>query len=128
MRVLLDTHTLLWWVTGDPRLSKTAHALLASLKAEVFVSAVSAIEVTTKVRIGKLPGAEVFAGDFAANVERLGFHQLAITVEHGQRAGLMPGDHKDPFDRLLIAQSLAEDMPLVSNEAIFDAYMVRRIW
>jgi len=92
------------------------------------VSAASAWEVTTRVRLGKLPGAERFAEDFSVNVERLGFRPLAITVDHGQRAGLLPGPHKDPFDRLLTAQSLAENMPLVSNETIFDEYKIRRIW
>ena len=128
MRVLLDTHTLLWWATNDPRLSRKAVTVLSSFQTEVFVSAASAWEVATKFRIGRLPGAASMAEDFSARIKQLGFLELAITVEHGQRAGLLPGEHKDPFDRMLMAQAQAENMPIVSNEKIFDAYQVRRIW
>jgi PIN domain nuclease of toxin-antitoxin system len=128
VRVLLDTHTLIWWATGDPKLSPDARSLLSSFDTEVFVSAASAWEVSTKVRIGKLPGAEMFAAEFPARIGRLGFRELAISVVHGQRAGLLPGTHKDPFDRMLIAQAQAENMPVVSNERIFDEYHVWRIW
>jgi PIN domain nuclease of toxin-antitoxin system len=109
-------------------LSKSARSLLSSLETEVFVSAASAWEVATKVRLGKLPGAEAFAAEFGSRVERLGFQELAIEVEHGQRAGLLPGEHKDPFDRMLIAQAQSENMPVVSKDEIFDHYRVRRIW
>lgn len=128
MRVPLDTHTLLWWATNDPRLSRKAFTILSSFETEAFVSAASAWEVATKFRIGRLPGAASMAADFSARVKQLGFPELAITVEHGQRAGLLPGDHKDPFDRMLMAQAQAENMPIVSNEQIFDSYHVRRIW
>ena len=128
MRVLLDTHALLWWAVNDPRLSKKAVATLGSFDTEVFVSAASAWEVATKFRMGKLPDADRMAQDFSARIERLGFRELPITVAHGQRAGLLPGSHRDPFDRMLIAQAQAEDLPMVSNEEIFDEYRVRRIW
>jgi PIN domain nuclease of toxin-antitoxin system len=85
-------------------------------------------EIATKVRIGKLPGAQAFAAEFPARIERLGFYGLAVTLEHGQRAGLLPGAHKDPFDRMLIAQAQAENIPLISNERIFESYGIRRIW
>ncbi len=74
--------------------------------------------MSTNVRIRKLPGAELFAAEFPARVGRLGFRELAIRIEHGQRAGLLPGAHKDPFDRMLIAQAQAENMPIVSDERI----------
>jgi PIN domain nuclease of toxin-antitoxin system len=119
VRVLLDTHTLIWWATDDPKLSRDARSVLSSFDTEVFVSAASAWEVSTKVRIGKLPGAEMFAAEFPSRVGRLGFRELAISVEHGQRAGLLPGAHKDPFDRMLIAQAQAENMPIVSNERVW---------
>jgi PIN domain nuclease of toxin-antitoxin system len=128
MRVLIDTHALIWWALDDPKLSKRARSILSSFESDVFVSAASAWEIATKVRLGKLPGADAFASDFPARVERLGFRELAIRIEHGQRAGLLPGDHKDPFDRMLIAQAQAENIPLISNERIFDAYHIRRIW
>ncbi|HTY84106.1 MAG TPA: type II toxin-antitoxin system VapC family toxin [Silvibacterium sp.] len=128
MRVLLDTHTLLWAALDPEKLSAKAKTLLTSLNTEAFVSAASAWEIATKVRIGKLPGAGAFAADFPARIERMGFYGLDITLEHGQRAGLLPGTHKDPFDRMLIAQAQAENIPLVSNERAFDGYGIRRIW
>ena len=128
MRVLLDTHALLWWVQDDPQLSRKARVMLASFDSEVYVSAASAWEIATKVRIGKLPGAEAFASEFTERLLRLSFRELPISVQHGQRAGLLPGTHKDPFDRMLIAQAQAENLPILSNERIFDEYHVRRIW
>lgn len=128
MRVLLDTHALIWAAFEDQRLGPAARNVLSSLETEVFVSAASAWELTTKVRIGKLPIAANFANEFCSKVRRMGFRELAVTVEHGQRAGLLPGEHKDPFDRMLIAQAQLENLIIVSNERIFDEYHVRRIW
>jgi PIN domain nuclease of toxin-antitoxin system len=128
MRVLVDTQALIWCAIDDAKLSRNARSILSSFETEVCVSAASAWEIATKVRLGKLPGAEAFAAEFGSRVERLGFKELAIEVEHGQRAGLLPGDHRDPFDRMLIAQAQAEKMPVVSKDAVFDHYRVRRIW
>ncbi len=127
MRLLLDTHTLLWWVANDPRLSGTADELLRDESHQVFVSAASAWEVATKARIGKLLAGPL-AQEFAAEVARQGFLPLPVTLEHGQRAGSLPGPHRDPFDRMLIAQAQAENLRLVSNEQIFDRYGVVRVW
>ena len=93
MRILLDTHALLWWLDGDVRLSRRARAAIGDVRTTCLVSAASAWEITTKARLGKLPGA-----------------------------------HRDPFDRMLIAQSQAENLPLVSNDAVFDTYGIVRIW
>lgn len=128
MRLLLDTHALIWFAFGSPRISASARSAIGSLDNEVLVSAATAWELTTKVRIGKLPTAERFAVEFREKIKGLGFHELGVTVEHGQRAGLMQGVHKDPFDRILIAQALTENLGLVSNEQIFDSYHVRRVW
>jgi PIN domain nuclease of toxin-antitoxin system len=128
MRVLLDTHTLLWADAEPERLSAKARALLSSFSTEVLVSAASAWEIARKVRIGKLPQAGAFAAEMPKRIEMLGFQSLAITLEHALRAGQLPGTHKDPFDRMLIAQAQAEDLALVSNERIFDAYGIRRVW
>jgi PIN domain nuclease of toxin-antitoxin system len=95
---------------------------------EVLVSAASAWEVATKFRIGKLPHAEPFVHAFSESVRKVGFHELAITVDHAQRAGLLQGEHKDPFDRLLIAQAQAENLVLVSNEKLFDRWRIHRLW
>jgi PIN domain nuclease of toxin-antitoxin system len=128
MRLLLDTHALLWWLSGDPQLAGAAREAVADAESSVYVSAASAWEVATKTRLGKLPGAESLAQDFAAEIEQHGFLPLPISVEHGQRAGNLPGPHKDPFDRMLIAQAHAENLVLVSNEAVFDQYGITRLW
>ena len=128
MRVLLDTHALLWWFADNPALTNSARKVIAQTSNAVFVSAASAWEIATKVRIGKLPTAVDLAADFTGHLDREGFQTLAISGEHAIRAGLLPGSHKDPFDRMLIAQAQAEDMPIISNEALFDAFGVRRIW
>ena len=128
MRALLDTHALLWWLAADPALSATAAKLISDPANTMLVSAASAWEVATKVRIGRLPTAVQLVADFEGWLKREGFEPLAVSVDHGIRAGQLPGPHKDPFDRMLIAQALAENIPLVSNETIFDSYAVRRVW
>lgn len=128
MRLLLDTHTLLWWLTGDASLSATARRLIGRPGHLILVSAASAWEIGTKVRLGKLPGAEELAADFAGCLARERFEPLAITAEHGIRAGLLPGPHRDPFDRMLAAQSQVDNLPIVSNDAAFDSLNVRRFW
>ncbi len=128
MRLLLDTHAVLWWFLGDPLLTPTARDAIQSDASEVWVSAVSAIEVTTKYRIGKLPKAANLAGSFEDMVASEVFSALPISLRHAQLAGLLPIPHKDPFDRLLIAQAQTEGLTLVSNEAIFDSFGVIRLW
>lgn len=127
MRLLLDTHALLWWVANDPRLSAVAGEVLGDEAHEVFVSAASAWEVATKVRLGKLVAGPL-GQDFASEIFRQGFLPLPVSLEHGQRAGSLPGPHRDPFDRMLIAQAQAENLHLLSNERIFDRYGVVRVW
>ena len=128
MRVLLDTHALLWWLSDDPALTRPARKTIADTRNTVIVSAASAWEIATKVRLGKLPTANDLAADFAGHLDRDGFQLLAISAEHGIRAGLLPGPHKDPFDRMLIAQAQAENVPIISIESLFENYGVRRIW
>ena len=128
MALLLDTHALIWWVLDSERLSRAAYAEIEEPANEVFVSAASAWEVATKHRIGKLPEAESLAADFEQSVRREGFTPLSITLTHAERAGRLPGPHKDPFDRMLIAQSITDDLTLISNETAFDQYGVVRLW
>jgi len=128
VRALLDTHALLWWLSDDPALSKLARKFIAETKNTVIVSAASAWEIATKVRLGKLATAVELAADFVGFVGREGFELLSISPDHAIRAGLLPGPHKDPFDRMLIAQAQAESVPVVTNERVFDAYGIRRIW
>jgi len=128
VRVLLDTHALLWAALSPDKLSTKARALLESFNTEVLVSAASGWEIATKVRIGKLPDAAGFSAEIGSRIERLGFQPLSVTLEHASRAGLLAIPHRDPFDRMLIAQAQAENLPLVSNERLFDAFGIRRIW
>ena len=128
MRALLDTHALLWWLADDSVLTRAARKIIADTKNTLVVSAASAWEIATKVRLGKLPTAASLTADFTGCLDRERFQLLSISVEHALRAGLLPGSHRDPFDRMLIAQAQAENLPIVSKEAIFDAYGLRRIW
>ena len=128
MRLLLDTHALLWWLDGDTSLSPAAREAIASESNEIFLSAASAWEITTNYRLGKLPGAAAVAEDIVECVASQGFFELPLTLVHGQTASALPGPHRDPFDRMLIAQALAERLVLVSNEVVFDSYRVRRLW
>lgn len=127
-RLLLDTHTFLWWLTGDTRLSQTAVAAIGDEQNEIFISSASAWEISTKYRNDKLPDAAVIAIDIEAAMKSQGFNGLPVSIPHGRSAGALPGPHKDPFDRLLVAQAMIEGMVLVSNEERFDAYGVARLW
>jgi len=129
VRLLLDTHTFLWWAFTDRKLSRHAIAAISDEDAnQVLVSAASAWEIAVKHRIGKLPDAQAIAGDIAGAIAEEGFNELAVSVEHAERAGRLPGHHRDPFDRMLIAQAISEDLTLVSNERAFDVYGVKRLW
>ncbi len=127
MSLLLDTHALMWWVWDDPRLSKRAHDAIA-VADEVFVSSVSAFEIATKHRIGKLPNAGDLALDFSSAVEAEGFVELPVTWRDAVYGGRVTHPHKDPFDRLLIAQAAMNGLVLVSNEKLFDGFIVSRLW
>ena len=128
MRVLLDTHAFLWWVADSTKLSASAHRAIGDEDNDVFVSAASAWEIATKYRLGKLPGAEALAVDIVGTISDQGFDKLPIGVEDAARAGALPGIHRDPFDRVLIAQAMRRNLVLISNESRFDQYGVRRLW
>ena len=128
MRLLLDTHAFIWWLAGSERLPQSACRAIVDEANEKLVSAASAWEIITKHRLGKLPSAEAVALDVAGAIASQGFDELAITVDDAARAGSLPGLHRDPFDRMLIAQALVGNLVLVSNEPLFDQYGVRRLW
>lgn len=128
MRLLLDTHAFLWWLAGDDALSAAANRAIADENNTVFVSAASAWEITTKYRLGKLPGVAAIVADLDAAISDQGFSGLAVSVRHGQAAGALPGPHRDPFDRMLIAQAMLDQLVLISNERPFDTYGVARLW
>ena len=128
MRLLLDTHAFLWWLSGSEHLSAPARLAIADEANEVMISAASAWEIATKQRLGKLPGADAIAQDVRGGIAGQGFDELEITVQDASRAGGLAGPLRDPFDRMLIAQALIHDLVLVSNETTFDRYGVSRLW
>jgi PIN domain nuclease of toxin-antitoxin system len=128
VRLLLDTHAFIWWLAGNPSLSSTARSAIGDSGNDILVSAASAWEITTKHRIGRLPEAAALAVDVEAAVVGQGFAALPVTIRHAQLAGSLTGVHRDPFDRMLIAQATLESATLVSNEASFDAHDVNRLW
>lgn len=121
MRLLLDTHVLLWWLTDDRRLGAQARALIANADNSVYVSAASAWEISIKRALGKLRAPPGLDG----TVEEAGFEKLAIGFQHAERAGALPSLHSDPFDRMLIAQALLEDLVLVTADKSFAEYGVQ---
>ncbi|HEX6376265.1 MAG TPA: type II toxin-antitoxin system VapC family toxin [Allosphingosinicella sp.] len=128
MRLLLDTHTLLWVLEDNPRLSRRAAEALDAVETEKLVSAVSAYEICLKFRLGKLPGSAALAEAFEATIAEIDCTPLSISLAHASLAGSLEIPHRDPFDRLLIAQARIERVPIVSNETLFDAFGVERIW
>ncbi len=128
MRILLDTHVLIWWLLDLPLIPASARALISDDRNEAFVSAASAWEIAIKFKQGKMPEAAGFVADLEGAIGNAGFIPLPVVVRDGERAGGLPLHHKDPFDRMLIAQALAESLTLVSNERLFDRYGVVRLW
>ncbi len=127
MIALLDTHALMWWVWDDPRLSGAASRAIREAES-VYVSSVSAIEIAIKHRIGKLPNATPLVERFSNVMVSENFLELPVNWREANLAGRMEGEHRDPFDRLLIAQGLLNNLALVSNERLFDVFGVARIW
>ena len=128
MKVLLDTHAVLWWILGNPRLSKDASEILSHRDTTIIVSAISGHEISTKHRLGKLPVPARLAENLDAIVVENGWQPLSLTIAHAQLAGRLQGSHRDPFDRMLAAQALIEDVPLVTNDPAFLTFGVKVIW
>jgi PIN domain nuclease of toxin-antitoxin system len=128
VRLLLDTHALLWWYSDDSALPKSCRKTITQQDNSIFVSAASAWEIAAKFRLGKLATASELVQDFGVYLDRANFISLPVSQDHGVRAGMLPGPHQDPFDRMLIAQAEIEKLFIVSNEKIFDYYGVRRVW
>lgn len=120
-RILLDTHVLLWWLTDDPNLGEKSRALIADGRNQVYVSAASHWEISIKRSLGKLEAPH----DMDSIVEDQGFAKLAISAFHGDQAGLLPEHHKDPFDRMLVAQAQAEGLLLMTSDSKIPLYGIR---
>lgn len=128
MKVLLDTHTLIWATMAPAFLSRKASNTINDKANDILASAASAWEIATKVRLGKLPGAETLEREFLAVMAVAGYTLLPIDAAHALRAGRLTGHHRDPFDRIIAAQALADDIPVLSKDPKLDTFGIRRIW
>ena len=128
MRVLLDTHTFLWFVLDDPQLSSTAKILIQDSANDVEVSPASYWEIAIKIRLGKYVLSQPYQSFMETQIAANDFRVLPIEPRHTALLTTMPFHHKDPFDRLLIAQTAVEHIDIVSVDTIFDSYGIRRIW
>lgn len=127
MSFLLDAHTLIWWWTASPKLGGAAREILEN-GSPVLVSAAAVWEIATKSRLGKLPEVADFAGQYDALMDRDGFGTLAISDAHCLRAGYLPGAHRDPFDRLIAAQALIENLTVLTRDREIAGFGCRTIW
>jgi PIN domain nuclease of toxin-antitoxin system len=128
VRILLDTHAFIWWIKGDRRLSSPARDAIGGAEHEVFVSAVSAWEIVTKSRLGRLSVPRPIDRFVTDQLETNAFQALPLTMRHAFGLEALPDLHRDPFDRMLIAQAQVEEMPLVSGDRAVAAYPVPTIW
>ena len=130
MRVLLDTHTMYWYTTGDPQLSPTAETVILDAENEILISPASYWEIAIKVSKGKWQMNQPYEEFLDACLNRYGFRILPIEPRHTVEVSRLPfpTDHRDPFDRLLVAQALIEQIPMVSADVQLDAYGVTRLW
>jgi PIN domain nuclease of toxin-antitoxin system len=128
VRVLVDTHAIVWWLLDKPSLSSRSRALFADDENEILISAAVAWELATKARSGKWPEAHAIASQIASVIDENRFTPLSITVEHARVAGLFVWQHRDPFDRVLAAQAQIEGIPLLSADPVFRAFGTSVIW
>ena len=129
MKVLLDTHVFFWALVAPDRLSNAAQSAIEDPASELIVSAVSAWELATKHRVGKLEAAGPIVLTYERQVADLGAQQLSVSTSHALLAGTLDWDHREPFDRLLAAQSMAEGMPLITKDSAFATLPgIQTIW
>jgi len=128
MRLLLDTHSFLWFIGGNPNLSTTARMLIEDASNQPFLSVGSLWEMAIKVSIGKLSLGQPFEILISRQLRLNGIDLLGIEMRHAAVVSELPFYHRDPFDRLLVAQAMVERMPIVSADTAFDAYPVKRLW
>jgi PIN domain nuclease of toxin-antitoxin system len=128
MRLLLDTHSLVWSVDNPEQLSPGAHAALSDSSVKLFVSAASIWELAIKLGLGKMSLSLPYSEWMTLTISDLGATILPVSVDHANAIIQLPFHHRDPFDRLLVAQSLTEDLPLVSCDGNLDAYGIHRFW
>jgi len=127
-RFLLDTHVLLWWLFNDPRLSEAAFKIIQNPGHTILVSSASGWEIATKFRLGRLPNAEQAVRNLPGLLRQARMHVLPITLEHALAAGGLLGPHRDPFDRMLIAQARIQNLPILTSDSAFRQFDVSIIW
>ncbi len=127
-RYLLDTHTFIWWVNGSPKLSPAANKAMSSLENECYLSLVSTWEMAIKISLGKLKLATSLKRFITGNMVANDFKMLPIDFSHINKIASLPFHHRDPFDRLLVAQSMTEKMPIISADTTLGAYSIERVW
>lgn len=128
MRVLLDTHALVWALLDDPKLSNPARTTIAAPENEILISPASLWEIAIKISLGKYSLSEDFTSFMETRLPQSGFVQLPIHVRHLGVVATLPFHHRDPFDRLIVAQAVVEQVPVVSSDAALDAYPITRLW
>ena len=128
MKLLLDTHAYAWWATGDRRLTRAAREGIESPEAVLLVSIVVAWEIANKFRLGKWPGADAILANLDEALVARRLTPLPVTLAHARRAGLLPSDHRDPFDRLLAAQAELEGAALVTADPVFRPLGLELLW
>ena len=127
MRILLDTHALVWWFSDPGKLSRRALSIMTNPANVVLVSAASAWELAIKVNLGKMD-AMILVSDLGHRLDREGLTELPITLMQATRAGLLPLHHRDPFDRLLVAQAQDLAVSILSADELLDRYDIKRVW
>ena len=128
MKLLLDTHAIIWAMNGDRRLSRAARSAIASASNPAFASAASVWEAATKFRLGRFPGAALLVDNPGKVLASMEIGVIPLSVEHARLAGSLSQAHKDPFDRMLAAQALLEGLTVVSADGAFDGFAVTRLW
>jgi PIN domain nuclease of toxin-antitoxin system len=127
MSYLIDTHIFLWWLFNDPKLDTTCRDIIRNPAHRIFVSSVSAWEIATKYRIGKLPEAKQLVEQYSQILHEAKFIELAITSAHALRAGSLPIDHRDPFERMIMAQAELESLPVITYDKAFQTGLIQVI-
>jgi PIN domain nuclease of toxin-antitoxin system len=127
MSYLLDTHILLWWLFDDPKLDTNCRDIIRNPNHRLLVSSASAWEIATKYRIGKLPEAKQLVEEYPQILQQAKFIELAITAAHALRAGSLPIPHRDPFDRMLMAQAELENLPILTYDNAFQTGLIQII-
>ena len=128
MNILLDTHTFLWFVQDDTKLSPAARTLIEDSQSRPFLSVASLWEIAIKISLGKLQLTQPYDEFIPQQLALNGIGILSVTIDHTAAVASLPFHHRDPFDRLLAVQSKIEEMPLVSADPAFDAYRIKRVW